>query len=1075
MHQPIRKSILFLLLLSALLAACGTPAIRQVPAEVATGEAAQRQDRLTSNLAPASGDGPQQAGDGEPDVEYTLVTGGAYGGLVFVGRGGEIDGVVNPTLTADVGDVVKIVFINEDGILHDFTIDEFGVQAEQTAERGSRQELVFTVDEEGEFVYYCSVPGHRQAGMWGTLRVGEPAVQVAQGESIIRDPADVPPPVGDREPTTVQVELTAREVVGQLADGALYRYFTFDGTVPGPMIRVRVGDTVEVRLRNADDSDFSHSIDLHAVNGPGGGAVYTRTDPGGETVFTFQALAPGLYVYHCATPSVAHHIANGMYGLILVEPEGGLPPVDREFYVMQGEVYTAQPYGSRGLLDFDAQALLDERPQYFVFNGAAGGLTSETHALRANVGETVRIFFGVGGPNFTSSFHVIGEIFDRVYDQASLTTGPLTDVQTTVVPPGGAAMVEFTLDVPGRYILVDHALSRLERGLAAYLIAEGEDDPAVFHEGLVAEAAAPAPAEDGAAAGASTAATAVEVSISAGRFEPHSVAVATGATVTWVNNDTVAHTIVSHDGWFESPPLAPGESFSWQVEEPGDYTYRCAEHGAEGVIVALPGGAVAGQLFDGRPVDQYYTDTCGGCHGPHREGGTGPALIPARLTGDDQFYFNTIQNGRPGTVMPAWGTFGLSEEETWMLVGYIRSEVEAEDVQWELADVAGSRQILVPEDQLPPEPTHDGNLDNLMLVTEREARSIAVIDGDTHRLLGHVAASYRAHGYAFDPTSDRWAYNVGRDGWLFKIDLYSLQAVASVRVGLDSRGLAISDDGRYLIVGNYIPATAVILDAATLEPLRVIHTEGTDPDGNFVQSRVCITSDMSPELVGPYFIIALKEAGQLWRIDYSQPDFPIDRLENVGHILHDGFLSPDNRYFYIASQQDNWMAVVDVATWELVDRIETGAVPHPGSGATWEVDGVIYGATVHAGEGLVTIWDLADNAIVAQIPTSGPGLFIRAHDHNPYVWADTVFAEQPNEIYVIDKRTFEVVTVIDDGTQTVHPELTADGNYVYISDWQENVVRVYDAYTFEPVTTIDGITTPTGIFNTERRLETLGH
>jgi nitrite reductase (NO-forming) len=223
-----------------------------------------------------------------------------------------------------------------------------------------------------------------------------------------------------------------------------------------------------------------HSVDFHAVTGPGGGAVATQTVPGGETMFTFKAINPGLYVYHCATPMVAHHIANGMYGLILVEPEGGLPPVDREFYVMQGELYTAQPFGSTGHLTDDTNKLLNEDPEYIVFNGASMALTSDAHTLKANVGETVRIFMGVGGPNFTSSFHVIGEIFDRVYDQASLTSNPLTDVQTTLVPPGGATMVEFKVEVPGRYILVDHALARLERGLAGFLIVEGAANPEVF-------------------------------------------------------------------------------------------------------------------------------------------------------------------------------------------------------------------------------------------------------------------------------------------------------------------------------------------------------------------------------------------------------------------------------------------------------------------------------------------------------------------------------------------------------------------------------------------------------------------
>ncbi len=309
----------------------------------------------------------------------------------------------------------------------------------------------------------------------------EVAVAPSTGVSIVRPPTDLPPPVGDRSPQAVRVDLEAVELEGQLADGVTYTYWTFGGEVPGPFLRVRVGDSVELHLKNASGSIFPHSIDLHAVTGPGGGAVLTQVPPAQEKAFTFKALNPGLYVYHCATPMVAHHMANGMYGLILVEPEGGLPPVDREFYVMQGEIYTQGPFGQTGRQVFSVEKLLAETPGYFVFNGAVGALAQE-HPLRAKVGETVRIFFGVGGPNFTSSFHVIGEIFDRVYELASLTDSPLIDVQTTLVPPGGATVVEFGLEVPGRYILVDHALSRLERGLAGFLVAEGPDNLEVFRE-----------------------------------------------------------------------------------------------------------------------------------------------------------------------------------------------------------------------------------------------------------------------------------------------------------------------------------------------------------------------------------------------------------------------------------------------------------------------------------------------------------------------------------------------------------------------------------------------------------------
>lgn len=452
----------------------------------------------------AQAEQPAMASANAKVVQYSLKTAMADGMMVFIGVGGGIDGVDNPTLSANVGDTVEITLTSGDGVEHDISFPDFSAASEHVVGQGSSTTLSFTVDKGGSFAYFCTLPGHRQAGMEGKIDVaGESLADAAQpaasganyvpasgpvvannpatkGSDIVRDPTDLPAPIGVREPQTVRIDLEAVEIEGQLADGTTFKYWTFNGQVPGPFYRVRVGDTIEVHMKNLTNSTMPHSVDFHAVTGPGGGATMTQTAPGEETTFTAKALNPGLYVYHCATPMVAQHIANGMYGLILVEPEEGMPAVDREFYVMQGEIYTNEGFGSTGLLTENTQALLNEDPEYLVFNGAVGGLT-EQKPLKANVGETVRIFFGVGGPNFTSSFHVIGEIFDRVYDQASLTSPALTNVQTTLVPPGGATMVEFGLEVPGRYILVDHALARLQRGLAGFLIAEGPENPEIFN------------------------------------------------------------------------------------------------------------------------------------------------------------------------------------------------------------------------------------------------------------------------------------------------------------------------------------------------------------------------------------------------------------------------------------------------------------------------------------------------------------------------------------------------------------------------------------------------------------------
>lgn len=415
------------------------------------------------------------------DAKYTLRSGIAEGRMVYIGVGGTIDGKVNPILTAVEGQVVQVTLINGEGTEHDIVFPDQDARSPRVVSKGASTSIVFRASKAGDFVYYCDVPGHRLAGMEGQLLVtATPAAQTLVEADISREPHDLPPPIGKRDPKTVRLDLFTVEMEGRLAEGTTFGYWTFNGKVPGPFVRVRVGDTVDVHLKNSADSNMIHSVDFHAATGPGGGAAALQVDPGKEKSMSFKALTPGLYVYHCATPMVAEHIANGMYGLILVEPEDGLPPVDHEFYVMQGEVYTDAPYGQHGSQEFSVEKLLNERPEYFVFNGSVGAI-SKLHPLHAKVGETVRIYFGVGGPNFTSSFHVIGEIFDKVYNLGGLKTPPLEGIQTVTVPPGGAVITEFKLDVPGSYTLVDHALARAERGLAGLLIVEGEPNPDIFN------------------------------------------------------------------------------------------------------------------------------------------------------------------------------------------------------------------------------------------------------------------------------------------------------------------------------------------------------------------------------------------------------------------------------------------------------------------------------------------------------------------------------------------------------------------------------------------------------------------
>ena len=330
-------------------------------------------------------------------------------------------------------------------------------------------------------------------------------------KAILTFAPEVPPLIKRKNPALVEVHLNSQVDKTEIKPGVFYQYWTFNGQVPGPMIRARVGDVLEVHHTNTDQSGMPHNIDFHAVTGPGGGAPVTTVVQGEERVSWFKLFQPGLYIYHCAAPPVMDHIANGMYGLILVEPKKGLPAVDKEFYIVQHEIYgrfdneqtpavvlghdhSAQSAESKkdfwdeegtetktesGELKFVHQDGLDEHPRYVFFNGrynrhAGAGV------LKAKVGERVRIFFGNAGPNLISSFHVIGEIFDNVYREGDLISPPARNIQTTLVPAGGATVVEFGLNVPGTYTFVDHAIFRVEKGAVGFIEAEGKPDYHIY-------------------------------------------------------------------------------------------------------------------------------------------------------------------------------------------------------------------------------------------------------------------------------------------------------------------------------------------------------------------------------------------------------------------------------------------------------------------------------------------------------------------------------------------------------------------------------------------------------------------
>ncbi len=331
-----------------------------------------------------------------------------------------------------------------------------------------------------------------------------PAGELPVIDAIVTHAPEVPPAIDRDHPAKVRVKMETVEKTMKMADGVDYHYWTFDGDVPGQMIRVREGDTVEVEFSNHPSSTVPHNVDFHAATGPGGGAEATFTAPGRTSTFSFKALQPGLYIYHCAVAPVGMHIANGMYGLILVEPKEGLPKVDKEFYIVQGDFYTKGKYGAQGLQAFDMDKAVKEQPEYVVFNGHVGAIAGD-NALKAKTGETVRMYVGNGGPNLVSSFHVIGEIFDKVYVEGGKLINE--NVQSTIIPAGGAAIVEFKVDIPGSYTLVDHSIFRaFNKGALGQLKVEGEENPEIMTKKLSDTEYKPAGAPAAAAASAPAAA-----------------------------------------------------------------------------------------------------------------------------------------------------------------------------------------------------------------------------------------------------------------------------------------------------------------------------------------------------------------------------------------------------------------------------------------------------------------------------------------------------------------------------------------------------------------------------------------
>src|SRR5215472_13627846 len=422
---------------------------------------------------------------------------------------------------------------------------------------------------------------------------------------------DVPVPIGRREQRREVVHWTIREAQSEIAPGVIYDdAWGFEGHVPGPLLRVRVGDLVEVHLRNAMNSMRTHNIDFHFVMGPGGGASALSVAPGEEAVLEARATAPGFYMFHCATPDIPMHIANGMYGFVLVEPENGLPAVGKELYVVQSEIYTSD--NKPGHKNFDMARADKADPQYVVFNGSVGALLKDQAPI-AKQNETVRIYVGNAGPNLISSFHVIGQIFDKVYREGDLLSPPARRLQTTLIPAGRSAIVQIKPPIVGTFLLVEHAIFRLQHGAVGSLNVWGQENAEIFepktlrnmapmsedaHLGNGSHEITP-PAKTAGDSGVHFAMTApaletqpangVTIKMLPGSgiwkkgsmqtFGPKTVTIKAGQSVTFKNADVgMAHSVFGEKGEFASPMLAPGGTFTKQFDRKGVVQFQCAPH-----------------------------------------------------------------------------------------------------------------------------------------------------------------------------------------------------------------------------------------------------------------------------------------------------------------------------------------------------------------------------------------------------------------------------------------------------------------------------------------------------------------
>lgn len=484
--------------------------------------------------------------------------------------------------------------------------------------------------------------------------------------------------------------------------------------------------------------------------------------------------------------------------------------------------------------------------------------------------------------------------------------------------------------------------------------------------------------------------------------------------------------------------------------------------------VILPFGAQATS-----DMHQLYEDNCASCHGSDHGGFIAPALNADTLKGRSPMALRTItMTGSFDTLMPPF--YGrLSDDEIRGLVKHLQTTPKQANPAWTIDDIKASIKVYVKDEStLPAKPTYQINsMDDVIGVAARgkygrgSGSKAVFINSVTHKQIGEIPTTTAAHIIDYNPANPRWAYVKTDTAEIFKVDLYSMQAVRSVKTGFNGPGLGVSRDGKYIMAGSYVPHNAVILDADTLEPLKTFELEGVDPDGKMV------SSDSGMIIGTPFadiFAIALENAGQVWVVDLKE-GFPVTKIEKVGRHLHDAFLSHGGSKLMVASYDDSIVAAIDLKDRKIIKKLEAGCVPHVGGGSVVEVDGRTLGFGTNFGDCdkmVVSVWDLDKMEVVKQVPVDGGTESPAAHANAPYVAVDIISKDRrARTIQLIDKKTLEVVKTLDVGGHAYFPEYSADGKFLYVSaGYSGDEVVVYDSKSLKKVASVQ-MESPAGIFS----------